>query len=56
MKTRGGRPQTEEIKVKISEAHKGRVLYCTFFIALRRRGLEIKDKIILTSKNRTVSE
>lgn len=47
MKTRGGsqRKQTEETKVKISEAHKGKVL-----------SQEIKDKISLTSKNRTVSE
>ena len=45
MKTRGGHQQTEETKVKISEAHKGKVL-----------SQEIKDKISLTSKNRTVSE
>ena len=43
MKTRGGHRQTEETKVKISEAHKGKVL-----------SQEIKDKISLTSKNRTV--
>ena len=49
-KTRGvhtsyAHQQTEETKVKISEAHKGKVL-----------SQEIKDKISLTSKNRTVSE
>ena len=45
MKTRGGHQQTEETLVKISEAHKGKVL-----------SQEIKDKISLTSKNITVSE
>lgn len=45
MKTRVGRQQTEETKVKISEAHKGKVL-----------SQEIRDKISLTSKNRTVFE
>jgi len=47
MKTREGsqRKQTEETKVKISEAYKGKVL-----------SQEIKDKISLTSKNRIVYE